>query len=565
MEPIRVRNHTGRWVSPLVLALLTACPYIGDDAAFDRFDVDDDGHAWPDDCDEADPDVHPGAPERCDGIDNNCDGLTDGEDAIDPSTWYNDLDGDGFGDADDTRLACALPEGWSATGDDCDDEEPDAFPGNAEVCNDGVDNDCDDDPMQCALLGEQVPPIDRSFQLPVSVAPMSPLGIAGGDFNGDGLADIAVGDPTNSQVFLFLAPFPAAPSQPDRVIHGVQGSRFGFALRAGDLDGDGVDELVVGAPTRSVLTLGGEITNAGVVYVLQGEAWRSEEAFDVTASALVHGTQAQEQLGRTLAIAYGAPSRVVIGSHRGIFFEDLAGLARGFISYHPDLGCPMSDALAALDVDGDGVDEILGASLGCATLVGSPGLVHLYPGDLIGQHGAEQARTMIAGPSSNSNFGLAMADHTDLDGDGQDDLVIGAAHALFEEQRLGAVYIFRTPPTGAITVDTSVEQVVGPQNSALFGFSLAGADLNGDGAAELLVGAPGGSGDTNRISGWYGPNPLSERPADLHLYTNEGTQSAVLLTRLGDVNGDGHDDLASLDPPQLGQAGSVRVILGSGQ
>ncbi len=96
-------------------------------------DGDGDGFPANTDCDDGNPDIHPGADEVClDGIDNNCNGLvdegvtdTDGDGVPDCSDPVTDFDGDGF-----------------AAEDDCDDTDPAVHPGQLEVCN-GIDDNCD--------------------------------------------------------------------------------------------------------------------------------------------------------------------------------------------------------------------------------------------------------------------------------------------------------------------------------------------------------------------------------------------------------------------------------------
>jgi hypothetical protein len=96
------------------------------------------------DCDDLDTTAHPGADELCDGVDNDCDGSVDEDDATDASTWYADVDADGYGDAATSATACAAPSGYVADSSDCDDANASANPGASEIC-DGVDNDCDGD------------------------------------------------------------------------------------------------------------------------------------------------------------------------------------------------------------------------------------------------------------------------------------------------------------------------------------------------------------------------------------------------------------------------------------
>ena len=94
------------------------------------------------DCDDADAAVNPAAAEACNGVDDDCDGTVDEADADDAATWYQDLDGDGYGDAAASTVACDQPSGYVADATDCDDGAVAVHPAATELC-DGTDNDCD--------------------------------------------------------------------------------------------------------------------------------------------------------------------------------------------------------------------------------------------------------------------------------------------------------------------------------------------------------------------------------------------------------------------------------------
>ena len=94
------------------------------------------------DCDDTTADTHPRATELCNSVDDNCDGTVDEAGAVGAGTWYQDLDGDGYGDPAATTDACTQPAGYLSDDTDCDDTDPTVNPAGVEVC-DGADNDCD--------------------------------------------------------------------------------------------------------------------------------------------------------------------------------------------------------------------------------------------------------------------------------------------------------------------------------------------------------------------------------------------------------------------------------------
>ena len=118
-------------------------PYNGldddcDEATLDD-DLDGDGTlgAW--DCDDSDPEVNPEAIEACNGVDDDCNGEVD--DAI-GDTWYEDEDGDGFGDETEATQSCEPGDDTVAQAGDCDDRDAAVNPDATEVCN-TVDDNCD--------------------------------------------------------------------------------------------------------------------------------------------------------------------------------------------------------------------------------------------------------------------------------------------------------------------------------------------------------------------------------------------------------------------------------------
>ncbi len=106
-------------------------------------DDDNDGVLDVDDCAPRNRFVNPNVAIDCaDGLDNDCDGQID-EDAI---RWYRDSDEDGYGDANDSMLACNRPSGYIEDGTDCDDEDPAINPGAQPQCNANEDRNCNNVP-----------------------------------------------------------------------------------------------------------------------------------------------------------------------------------------------------------------------------------------------------------------------------------------------------------------------------------------------------------------------------------------------------------------------------------
>ncbi len=93
------------------------------------------------DCDDGNSDIRPGATEICDNIDNDCNGLID--DGLPTATYYQDADGDGYGNPAVSMEACAQPANFVTDNTDCNDGNADIHPGAYDICGNGIDEDCD--------------------------------------------------------------------------------------------------------------------------------------------------------------------------------------------------------------------------------------------------------------------------------------------------------------------------------------------------------------------------------------------------------------------------------------
>ncbi len=128
-------------------------------------DLDDDNDASLDgaDCESRNAAIHPGATEVCDLLDNDC--ANGPDDGFTREVLYPDADNDGFGDPATSIFTCTNPSGYVTDSSDCDDTEPDRFPGATEAC--GEELDCDAGTVAaCPTTFADVHPIYRQHCTP---------------------------------------------------------------------------------------------------------------------------------------------------------------------------------------------------------------------------------------------------------------------------------------------------------------------------------------------------------------------------------------------------------------
>ncbi len=405
-------------------------------------DEDGDGYLSSIDCDDQDEEVHPGASELCDGVDNDCDDEIDEADAEDATTWYADQDSDGYGNEEQELVSCDQPSGYEAVGGDCDDGDPAVNPDGADDCLQGVDGDCDGDVEGClAGLGDA-----RAKLLGEEDGDSAGKSVAGADADGDGRADLLVGAKYHSSeaqhggaVYLLVGPVAGTvelASASARILGGQADQNVGQRVTGADLDGDGLGEILIGASGDSA-----SVADSGAVYLVSGS---------------VRGDH-------------------VLGGDDPAFYGEQSG---------DQAGCRVA---ALQDRDGDGQGELL---IGAYGHEDGKGVAYVWTGELTGAHSLAEADTRLEGESEGDMAGSALRDAGDLDGDGLHDILVGASAAVNGN---GAAYLLWGAVTGSMALSSADCQISGTDGGGLRGAD-AGLDANGDGHLDLLLGSEGING-----------------------------------------------------------------------
>jgi hypothetical protein len=201
------------------------------------------------------------------------------------------------------------------------------------------------------------------------------------------------------------------------------------------------------------------------------------------------------------------------------------------------------------DVDGDGLsDKIVGAPY-AANGSSAVGAVLVYKGT-----GSTFSQVPMKTLTGKDNLGYSFAGLDDVDGDGKDDFAVGAIHGDGDDVSLsGSVTIYKGGGNGAV-----IKTLSGEWPMDKFGLSLAAGDLNGDGHADLAVGAPFNTNSPSLYQAgavyvYFGPGFASP----LACYASSATKGLGWAVSVGDVNGDTLDDLL------ISATGKVLVFYGS--
>jgi hypothetical protein len=562
-----------------------------------------------DDCNDGDVAINPLATEVCDAgdTDEDCDGLVDDADpSVDATTlitYYTDADGDGYGDLSSPVQVCDPGSDEVSDSTDCDDSLDTVFPEAGETCNDGVDSDCDGSGTTetfsgvstsvCVLTAGVVE--TEALRTYTGALALGGIGAAfgAGDLDGaaEGADEVVIGAPGTDRTLTAPNTEGGAvyvlPSQLDDGLPGndslslttTNAQRFrgdddeqwvGAAVAVGDVDDDGIADLVVGAP--GVSRNGSGLNPKGRVYVVAGPiTGTGDAALSSAADYSSGGKNGQNSLGAALVIGGDADNDGTSGdmliaapSCGAAFYGDevyegggqVMFISAGFGSLPALLSSTTGDdawvgsgngsspscagwAVGMGDFDATGIDVLLMSE----PLAGGLDHGRVYLDTYDGTSGTIDSADFVWGPGAGSLFGDAIATG-DLDGDGYEDAVVSAT---YDGTGTGAVYILDGDVAWTdgdyIHQITGVPSIEAAAANTRFGASVSVAgDIDGDGNVDLLIGEP----DTaSGGSVWlmYGPfsGAITASSSTGDEWTS--TESSVGEAVLGELNhnGDGYD------------------------
>jgi len=367
-----------------------------------------------------------------------------------------------------------------------------------------------------------------------------------GDINGDGIKDFIVSDPftaspASGRILLYKNKLNDTDIPDLKFTASGTSEEFGYSLsNAGDVNGDGYSDLLVGAPDysslrgKAYLFFGGPNMDNVADATFLGEVINDEFGLHVSTAGDVNGDGFDD-------IIIGAPrwhgTGTAVGRAYIYFGGAVVDTARDITMTGQAANDSFGKVANAGDINGDGYPDVIVGAHGNDEAASAAGKVYLYYG---GRTMDNAADVTFRGIFAGDGFGITLAGAGDVNGDGYGDFAVGTP---YNNSNTGKVYVYY----GGSTVDTTRDVILsGATPDEYFSYDIAGGfDFNKDGYADVVISSAyssAGGSNSGKIYGFYGGRVM-DNTSDFTITGTAGEYFGISINNARDVNKDGCNDL----------------------